>query len=40
MKLKTGNQWRKSNKTKSQFPEKINTIDKPLNKLRKKVDKN
>lgn len=36
MKLKTGNQQRKDNGTKSQFLEKINKMDKPEVRLRKK----
>ena len=36
MKLKTGNQERKDNETKSQFLEKINKTDKPEVRLRKK----
>lgn len=37
MKLKTGNQQRKDNGTKSQFLEKINKMDKPEVRLRKKT---
>ena len=36
MKFKTGNQWRKINKTKTQFFEKINKIHKTLLRLTKK----